>query len=142
MVATYCIPVCCYSLAVLDHILHISVLLQHDSTRPHTACKRVVTVATYCIPVSCYSVTALGLILHKLCYYSGHILHTSVSFQWPHTAYQCVVSVATYCIPVCCYIGHILHTNVLLDLGISLTHLRMFLVGSLLKKSRMCFSNG
>ena len=77
------------------------ILMQHDSTRPHTARQYVVTewqqYATYCISVCCYSMTALG---------------------------------------------HILHTSVLLEHGISLRHLRMLLVENLLKKSRMCSSNG
>ena len=99
-VDTCCIPVCCYSMSALKHILHTSVLLQW----PHIACKCVVTVVTYCTHVCCYS---------------GHMLHRSVLLQWPHTAYQCVVTVATFCIPVCCYsttaLGHILHKSVFLQ---------------------------
>jgi len=59
--------------------MHTSVLLQHYSTRPHTAYHCVVTVATYSIPVCCYGMITLG-----------HILHTSVLLQWPHTAYHFV----------------------------------------------------
>ena len=68
--ATYRIPLCCYSMAALCHILDTIVLLQHGSTMSHTGYHCVVTAwqhyATYWIPLCCYSMAALCHILDTI----------------------------------------------------------------------------